>query len=860
MNIGVPQAALNGALPTGGEPGPLRAWPVASRIALREIRGGLGALRLMFVCLLLGVLALAGVGTLASSIQKGLSAQGQELLGGDIEARLTQRFPGADEAAALRALGDVSESVRMRAMARGQSGAAAGKQLLVELKAVDSRWPLYGTAQLAGQPAGNASVQQALARGAVIGEALADQLGLRVGDRVAIGDASLMVTGIIAVEPDRAGEGFTLGPSFLVAMDRLAETALVQPGSLYRHHSRVRMPASADIPAATASLEAQFPEAGWRLADRSDGAPGVRRFVERLAQFLTLVSLTALAVAGVGVGNGVASWLDRRSGTIATLKVLGAPARVIILAYLLVASCVALVAAIIGAMVGALVPWVVVQVAGEMLPVPPQLGFHPAPMIAAIAFGLLVAIAFAIPPLARAGALPAQRIFRGAVESWPWPSRTALALSLGAGLMVAALAVWQSYERIFAIGFLIGAAAILALLLGLGTLVRRVAAALPRPRRALPRMALANLHRPGAQTRQLVVALGLGLSLFAMLAFIETSFNAALQDTIPDRAPTFFVLDLPREDEAAFRDAMPDGTDLQMVASLRGPVTAVNGTPADQITNVPSQSYVLRGDRGITFSERLPEGNRLVAGAWWPADYAGPPLVSMDAEQAGLLGLKVGDTITVSVLGVEITATIASLREIDWDSLGFNFVLVYDPNTLRDAPYTWMATVSPPVAFEPKFVGAISDQFTTVSIVRVKDVVGQVGTLLTQLGGAVRAAASVAILAGIAVLVGALAAQARTRTYENAIMKTLGATRRQLMTAAALEYAALGLIVATIALGIGALAGWITTDRVLQIGFHPNWTVAIATVAAGAIVTIALGLAGNARVLREKVASVLRQS
>lgn len=848
-------------LPAGERRVPaVRLWPLAGRLALREARGGLGALRLLFVCLFLGVLAMAGVGSLATAITEGLSREGQAILGADVEARLTQREPTAEEAAALRGFGgEVSVNVKMRAMVRGETGAAAGKQLLAELKAVDGGWPLYGEAALAGG-GGKDAVQAALAKGAVVAEPLALQLGLKPGDMIGLGEARMPVAGILTLEPDKASEGFTFGPSVLISMERLAETGLVQPGTLYRHHSKLKLPAGADPTAVTDALKARFPDAGWRLADRSDGAPGVRRFVERLGQFLTLVSLTALAVAGVGVGNGVQSYLDRKAGTIATLKALGGSSGLVWRTYLLLVGGVALVAAVAGALVGALVPFVVVQLAGDTLPVPPATGLHVGPLLAAVLFGLLVALAFAVAPLARAGALPAQRIFRGSVEQWPWPSWRALGVALGAGAVVAGLAVWQAAERIFALGFLGGAAVVLLLLFGLGTLVTFVARRLPRPRRVLPRLALANLHRPGAMTRQLVVALGLGLSLFATLAFIETSFNAELRKTVPDKAPAFFLLDLPKEDADRFRGSLPKGTEVRMVPSLRGPVTHVNGVPASEIKDLPEGAYVLRGDRGLTWSATVPEGNRLVAGKWWPADYAGPPLVSMDAEQAGLLGLKVGDRITVSVLGVEIEATIASLRQVDWDSLGFNFVLVYDPNTLRDAPYSWMATVTPPPAAQAGFTAAITRGFPTVSVVKVGDVLDQVGTLVRQMGTAVRAAASVAILAGIAVLVGALAAQARTRIYDNVILKTLGATRRQLMTAAAMEYAGLGLLVAVLALGLGGLAAWLVVTQVLDFGWNPDWLVALTTVLLGAAVTLLLGLAGAWRTLGVKVAGVLRSS
>ncbi|MFQ3595626.1 MAG: FtsX-like permease family protein [Sphingomonadaceae bacterium] len=859
MNVNPALAAprpADGAAPwaVGAAPGP---WVQAARLARRELRGGIGNLRLLFVCLFLGVFALAGVGSLASAILTGLAREGQVILGGDVEVRLTQRLPSEAERAAIEAEGIVSDSVKMRAMLRGLSGEAEGRQLLGELKAVDSRWPLYGEARLA-DGGGNAAVQSALARGAVIGEAFAEQLGLRVGDRIGLGEAEFRVSGILAAEPDKAGEGFAFGPTILIGLDRLEATRLMQPGSLYRAHVRLRLPAGADPAAVTERLDTAFPDAGWRLADRRDGAPGIRRFVERLAQFLSLVSLTALAVAGIGVADGVRSWLDRKTGTIASLKTLGASSGLIVRTYFLIILAVGLAAAGLGALLGAAVPWAVVQLAGDAMPVPPALGLYPLPLVAAIAFGLLVALAFAVAPLARAGALPAQRLLRGSAEPWPWPSRSATLVAGGAGLLVAALAIWQAPEPIFAAGFVAAAVLIFLLLAGLGWLVRRAAAAAPRPRRALLRLALANLHRPGAMTGQLVVALGLGLSLFATLAIVETSFNAELRKTVPDRAPTFFVVDIPREDGERFRAFLPEGSEVAMVPSLRGPITSIRGTAVADLGPVPEGAWILRGDRGLTWSATLPAGNRLVAGKWWPEDYAGPPLVSMDAEQAGLLGLKVGDTIGVSVLGVEVAATIASLREIRWDSLGFNFVLVFDPATLGQAPYTWMATVSPPAADEASFTRAVSEAFPTASVVRVRDVVGQVGALLRQVGVAVRAAASVAILAGLAVLVGAIAAQARSRIYEGAIIKTLGATRRQLMISAGLEYALVGGLVAAIALGIGAFLSWIVLTRVLELSFQPDWGVVLLTVVAGAAVTLMLGLAGAARALGVRVSETLR--
>lgn len=820
------------------------------RLALRDLRGGLAGLRLLAVCLFLGVLALAGVGSLSAAIVAALAERGQEILGGDVQLVVAQRSATAEELAAFAREGQVSRIVRMRAMASRLDGE---ESVLVELKGVDEAWPLFGT--FAARPGLRPRGAQA-----AVGPELAERLAVRVGERIRVGSAELEIRGLIAEEPDRVGQGFTLGSTILVDRSGLAATGLVQPGSLYTSAYRLKLAPGRDPKAVAERLKKRFGAAGFQVQDRTNGAPGTRRFIERLGQFLTLVGLAALIVAGIGVGNGVASYLDGKRGTIATLKLLGATSRTLFLSYLFQIGLVALGATVAGLAAGALVPAAVVAVAGDALPVPPRLSVYWPPLLASAAYGLLIAAVFALAPIARARTVPAATLFRGDLEPLR-PGWAVVLIVLIAAAAIAGLAVGTAREPVFAAGFIGSALGLVLLLTLLGGLIRWTASRLPRPRHPVFRIALANLHRPGAQTGRLVVALGLGLTLFTTLAVIESNLAGQIRTTIPARAPSFFLLDIPVERIGDFRtlvrNAAPGG-DLVTIPSLRGSVVAIGGRRVADMAEIPPDAWFLRGDRGLTYSATLPEGSRIVSGRWWPSDYSGPPLVSLDVAAARAVGLKVGDPITVSVLGREIEARIASLREIDWDTMGFNFVIVFAPGALESAPHSFMATIAMPEAQERPFARAVARAFPSVSAIRVKEVVETVATMLSQLAVAVRSAASVAILAGIAVLVGALAASRRARTYDSVVLKMLGATRGRILAAQAAEFAALALVVALVALGLGSAAGWWVVVRIFELDWAPDWVTVGGTLALGAAVTLVLGLLGSLPALAARPARALR--
>lgn len=823
-------------------------------LALRDMRGGLKGLRLLLICLFLGVTGLAGVGSLGNAITAELDTRGREILGGDIEMRVAQREADASERQAFAQLGQVAETIRMRAMAARTDAEAS---VLAELKSIDNRWPLYGSFHLA--PGALAARPSGL--DVAVAPALAERLSLRLGDRFRVGEAQFRVIGLIADEPDRVGEGFALGPTILATRAGLDATKLVQPGSLFTARYRIKLAREQDAHALAEKLDERFHDANWEITDRTNAARGLRRFVDQLGQFLTLVGLTALIVAGIGVGNGVSSWLDQRRPGIATLKILGASSATIFRVYLLQVAIVSTVAVIAGLAMGAAIPAIVGWLAGDALPVAPRFALFPLPLAVSAAYGLLAALLFSLAPLTRAGQVSPAEIFRARIESFGLPGWKILLPMAAAVAGIVLLAVGTARQPMLSAGFLAATAAIFVLLWAIGRLVRRIARALPHPRQPLLRIALANLHRPAAQTDRLIVALGLGLILFVMLAVIQSNLTNQIERTVPSRAPNFFALDVPTEQIGPFRSTVlsrsPEAV-IATVPSLRGTVISVRGVRVADMKPLPKGAWILNGDRALTYAAKLPEGNELVAGQWWQSDYAGPPLVSIDEQAAKALDLKPGDKMGFSILGVEMDATVASVRRINWERMGFNFGIIFAPGTLESAPHSYMATLSLPDPREAAVNKAVVQTFPSVSLIRVKDVVGQVATIFGQLSTAIRAAASVTLAAGIAVLVGAIAASRRARQYDAVLLKLLGASRRQIITAQAIEYALLATVIAVIALAAGSAAGWYVVTQIFELAWATDWALVLLTLLIGAVGTLAIGLLGSLPILSVRPARALR--
>lgn len=838
---------------------------VAWSIARRELRGGLRGFRVFLACLALGVAAIAAVGMVRAAIEAGLRDQGAILLGGDAQMEFTYRYADEGERAWMAAnFAAVSEVVDFRSMAVvGPEGAE--ERALTQIKAVDAGWPLLGEAVM--DPA--MPVAQALATvdgvpGAAMDRVLADRLGIAPGETFRLGLTTFRLSAILAREPDSAAGGFGLGPRTLVRTVDLADSALLGSGSLFETEYRLLLRPGADLAALRAEAEVQFRDKGMRWTDSRRAAPGIERFVERIGAFLVLVGLAGLAVGGVGVSAAVRAYLDGKIATIATLKTLGATGATIFRVYLMQVGVLTALGVGLGLILGAGVPMLLAPLLTAVLPLPVVFAVYPAPLAEAGFYGAMTALIFTLWPLARSEKVRAAALYRGGEgrSAQPRPVYWAVLAALVALLIggaawlsgVATLALWSAAGIVAALGVLMLAA------LGL----RRGARAAARTRAARGRtglrLALASIGGPSNEAASVILSLGLGLSVLAAVGQIDANLRAAIDRDLPARAPSYFFVDIQPDQIDGFLTRVkgdPAVSNVESAPMLRGVITQINGRDAREVAG---DHWVVRGDRGVTYADAKPANTTVTAGEWWPEGWTGEPQISFAAEEAGEIGLRLGDTVTVNILGRDITATVTSFRIVDFSTAGIGFVMTMNPAALAGAPHTHIATVYADEAAEAAILRDLANAYPNITAVRVRDAIDRVTEALTTLANATAWAAGATLITGFVVLIGAAAAGERSRVYESAVLKTLGATRGRILGSFALRAALTGAAAGVVAIVAGGLAGWAVMTFVMEAAFAFEPVSAIGIVLGGVLATLLAGLAFALRPLAARPAQVLRSA
>jgi putative ABC transport system permease protein len=829
------------------------------RIALRDLRGGISGFVVFLASLALGVAAIVAVGSLNRGVQEAVTRDARALLGGDVVIDAANLAVPEEE---VRSLLPQARELSLVTRSSTVVQTATGQRLPVSLKAVDAAWPLYGAALL--EP--DIPMQRALAdHGAIVERVLLSRLKVRIGDRLRLGKVDVTIRGVLVVEPDRLGGFVSFGPRMLVSQSTLAASGILAPGALAEFSWRSALPQGADPTALVAEIRQANPDARWRARAVDDVQPQVARFTDRLATYLTLAGLTALLTGGLGIGLAIEGYLGARRTGIAAMKCLGAPGGQIFAIYLLQVLILAAIGVVAGLVLGQLVPLAVFLVPAGIVPVLPAYGLYFGPIAMGAAAGLLTALAFAILPLALARQVSPAELFRTLVAGehrrppWVYYGLVGLLVLALTGLAIAAAPQpWLAFWFVVVAG---GSAIILAAMAwALLRAIARVAQHAP-PGWRLP---LANLHRPGSGAASVVIAVGAGLAVLTTVGLLQANLTAEVESRVADRAPRYVFIDIQPDQVAPFRNIVqstPGATLLQQAPTLRARVIRIQGQPVDQVQVAGNVAWTLRRDRGLSYQREMPQGTELVAGSWWPADYQGPPLVSVEDEVAYGYGVGVGDTLAFNILGRTIEARIANLRkEIDWSSGRLDFVFILSPGVIEAAPHSWIAAVDLPESEGGRLVDEVAGELPNVTPIEVGEVARQVEDVLGKIALAIRSVAAVTLVSGALVLAGAVGAARRRHRYQAVMLKVLGARRRDVVRLFVIEYLALGLTAAL----VGVLIGTAAAAGVVTWFFGNSFIAAPATIATVVVLALALALAAGIaslwRALGQSAAAVLRSA
>lgn len=892
----------------------------AIKMAWRETRAAWRHFLYFLVCIAVGVGALVGVSLFGAHVERAVTKEARSLLGGDLEIRLSRLISQSGQAklAALAERGftvtHVSEVVGMAARAE-PSAASDQPTQIIELKAVESAYPLYGTVMAEPPlplehllrpvhcPSRPAAQRRDLCHGVLVQESLLIRMNLAVGAPLKIGQGTFVITGVLRTEPDRMANAFSLGPRVLMSQEGLRAADLIRQGSRIRERYLVRLPAGMPAEPLVYEWREQFASEGARISGYRDAQPQLKQFLDQLTRYLGLIGLTALFIGGLGVATSVHAFIREKLSTIAILKTVGADSPAIIRTYLVQAVLLGGAGSAMGLALGLLLqqalPWAMVRWLNSDLLT--QVGFTTEltagssvlPLAKGLALGLLSTVLFALWPLLTIRDIQPAMIFRreitletGAAGHGPrtgWlrrpfsdSVRAATSLVIAGGLVL--LSMWQAGS--WTIGLLfVGAFVAAVLLLGLaGWILILLLTHAPRPRSLVLRQAVGNVVRPGSQAVSITIAIGIGVMVVATVALVEGALLEQVGENRPTDAPTFFFIDIQPDQVTAFAHLLAQrarAPRTELTPLVRSRLFAVKGSPihAEATTEEEEQrerdtaldkderrkKWYRTREYVLTFLDRLPKDNEVVKGSWWPAGRVpAKPLVSIEEEAARALNVDLGDLIEFDIQGVRLAAEVSNIRKVDWGNFSTNFYMILSPGSLDGAPITYVATVHVDPAEEVPLQQAVVAAFPNVTAINIGDVLSSFAAVLDRLSLAIRAVAVFCVLSGALVMAAALAATRYRRLYESVVLKAIGATRAAVARSFAAEYALLGCVGGLVGCGLASALSWGVLIWIFDLSWSLQPRVLAAALGATIAMTVLVGFFSTFRILGQPPLAVLR--
>ncbi len=822
---------------------------LAMRMLARDWRAG--EQRLLALALIVAVGSVTTVAFFADRVGRSLTSEASQLLGADLvvvsDKPLADRFPQTAQRLGLSA----TAAIRFPSMAQ-----FAGRTLLAEVKAVAPGYPLRGKLRIRMAENGlDFAPGKAPSPGEVwVDDRLLRRLDLKIGSRLGLGERDFTVAAMVSEEPESSAGFINLGPRLMMNAADLASTGLIQSGS--RVSYRLFVAGNAPAIASFREFAAQAVGPGQRVEDIRDARPEIKSALERAERFLGLSALMTVVLAGVAVALAARRYLQRHLDACAIMRCLGAGQWLILALHVLQFVMIGLIAGAAGCAVGFVCQFVLATVLAPVVSVTlPAPGLRP--LVQGMVAGFVMLLGFALPPLIALRRVPTLRVLRRDLGA---PDSSGLSAYLLGVAAVAGLVLWQAQELklgLYVLGGVMGTAAACA---GFTLLVLYLLSSLGRSAGLNWRFGLANLRRHRAGSIVQVTALGLGMMALILLTLVRAELLDNWRNSLPVDAPNRFLVNVQPDQvtEVTQFFAANGVAPPQLFPMVRGRLLEINGKPMSSHDYAEDRARrLVDREFNLSWVQSMQPDKPVVEGRWFDKEDAGMPVLSVEEGIAKTIGVKLGDTMTYDIAGSRLTAKIISLRKVDWDSFRVNFFVVAPPGVLEKFPASYVTSLHLPAA-RSALMDDLVKRFPNLLVIDVASILAQVQRMMDQVVEAIEFVFLFSIAAGLLVLFAALGSTHDEREFDAAVMRTLGASSRQLRTVQAAEFALIGALAGLLA-AVGASAiGYVLADKVLNLPYAINPWVWLAGLLVGSAGVTAAGLLGTAKVLRTPPMQVFR--
>jgi len=850
---------------------------LAFSYARRDLRAGVSGFYIFLACIVLSVAIICGIQSLSLGMKESLHRDGRYILGGDISLQTIYEPLRPEYIKFFREkLGPTTVVIETRAMARTMKEDVSS---LVELKGVDPFYPLYGEIEVTDEQGKVLTTEHKILQellvpphanmnkwGVLVEKELLSRLNVKLGDWIMLGNQKFEIRGIVTKEPDRiGGKQFTIAPRVMISNYIFNATGLKTYGSQVHWEHKILMPqvkSFEDLHKAVKRIEDTFPKADWKIKTFLNASNRTEQMIERMTLFLTFTGLATLLIAGIGISNAVQAFIEGKINDIATLKSLGGKKILVFEVYMIEIFILATLGIVTGLAFGVGAAQLAGRLLTAKLALNDSVGFYWQPIFAAAALGYLITFCASLWPIGKAIKTSPSNLFRELImPSDERPSFNIIMLILISAQLIALVAFTLTSDNLFMAYFLTGTVMTFGIFYLCSYLIKFFIKKIKLP--AIPelRLALVNLYRPGNITSSVILSIGLGLTVLVAVALVQSNFIRLAGDDLTADAPSFFFLDVQPNQLENFKKEIgttPTAHNLKIMPSFRGRIVAVNGKDAKEALVDKNESWVINSDRGFTYNDTLPANSEILEGKWWDNNYKGKPIISIASNVQKAFNIGVGDRLTVRILGKEIEAEVANVREVSWSSFTLNFATTFAPGALEDLPGSYIATVIVDKEQEETLQNKFVKLFPNVTIVKLRDVLTAAQTIIKAIAQAVSISAGVTLIAGILVLSGGVAAARKKHLYDAVIFKVLGATRKTILKTFILEYGILGTVTVIISAALGSIAAYGIQGFMMDMTWKFSWVALAGITSLCLIITLAAGFFGTWQALKQKPITYLR--